>query len=268
MKKLVTGLFLLTAVAAHAENPKLENLSKDQVEKVGNEFAMNFAHTSVNAPETDGIWGVEVGLLAGRTSTPELKKVVDASGNDGDDFKNVYHAGLMARAHFPLDIFLEASVLPEREISDVKVSAKSLGLGWNAGAFFGLPLDLAVGISASRSNVEFSQRTTVVTTDDTETKISVDSMTRNIWIGASKTFLFVTPYVKLGQIRSESDVESSAVGNVFGQDISGQDSVDVSTSGSYLAVGANLEFTIFKLGFEASKLAGVSRATAKFSLDF
>ena len=267
MKKLVTGLFLMTAVAAHAENPKLENLSKDQVEKVGNEFAMNFAHTSVNAPETDGIWGVEVGLLAGRTSTPELKKVVDQANGDGDDFKNLYHAGLMARAHFPLDIFLEATVLPEREISDVTVAARSLGLGWNAGAFFGLPLDLAVGVSASTSNVEFNQQTTQGGIP-TDTKIGVDSKTRNIWIGASKTFLFVTPYIKVGQIRSESTVDTSVAGNVFGQDISGQDSVDVATSGSYLAIGANLEFTIFKLGFEASKLAGVSRATAKFSLDF
>lgn len=267
MKKLVTGLFLMTAFAAHAENPKFENLSKNDVEKVANEFAMNFAHTVVNAPETNGMWGVEVGVMAGRTSSPELKKVVDNAGGDGDDFKNIYHAGLLARAHFPLDIFLEASVLPEREISDVKVAAKSLGLGWNAGAFFGLPLDLAIGVSASSSNVEFNQQTTVGATP-TDTKIGVDSKTRNIWIGASKTFLFVTPYIKVGRIRSESDVDTTVAGNVFGQDISGQDSVDVSTSGGYLALGANLEFTIFKLGFEASKLAGVSRATAKFSLDF
>lgn len=267
MKKLITGLFLFTAFAAHAENPKLENLSKDQVEKVANEFAMNFAHTVVNAPETDGNWGIEVGFLAGRTSTPELKKVVDASGNDGSDFKNIYHAGLLARAHFPLDIFLEATVLPEREISDVSVAARSFGLGWNAGAYFGLPLDLAIGVSASSSNVEFNQQTSVAGTP-TDTKIGVDSKTRNIWLGVSKTFLFVTPYVKFGQIRSESNVDTTVAGNVFGQDISGQDSVDVETSGSYLALGANLEFTIFKLGFEASKLAGVSRATAKFSLDF
>jgi hypothetical protein len=265
MKKLITGLFIMTAVTAHAENPKFENLSKDQVEKVANEFAMNFAHTVVNAPETNGIWGVEVGVMAGRTASPELKKVVDASGGDGKDFKNIYHAGLLARAHFPLDIFVEGSLLPEREISDVKVDAMSLGLGWNAGAFFGLPLDLAIGASISNSNVEFKQRTTVLTTDDTETKINVDSKTRNLWVGVSKTFLFVTPYLKVGKISSDSDVGTSISGNVFANGSSEQ---NVGTDGSYLALGANLEFTIFKLGFEASKLAGVSRATAKFSLDF
>lgn len=266
MKKLISSILLVSAFAAHADNPKLDSLSKSQVEDIANEFAMNFAHTVVNAPETDGNWGIEVGLMAGRTSSPELKKVVDAAGGDGKDFKSIYHAGLLARAHFPYEIFLEASVLPEREISDVKVDAKSFGLGWNAGSFFGLPLDVAIGASVSSSNVEFKQRTTVLTTDDTETKISVDSKTRNLWVGVSKTFLFVTPYAKIGTIRSMSDVGTSATNTTVFADRS--DSQDVSTTGTYLALGANLEFTIFKLGFEASKLAGVSRASAKFSLDF
>ncbi len=268
MKKIILASALLASFSAFADTPQLQNLSKSQVEDVANEFAMNFSHTAVAAPETDGVWGIEVGLVAGRSASPELKKVVDQAGEDGSDFKNVYHAGLMARAHFPYELFLEASVLPEREISDVTVMARSLGLGWNLGSFFHWPVDVAVGANVSSSEIEFKQRTTVVTPDDTESKIGVESKTRVLWVGVSKTFLFFTPYAKIGKASSDSDVKTSVAGNVFGQDIAGRDSVDVKSDGSYWALGANLEFFFFKLGIETSRQADVKRTSAKFSLDF
>lgn len=267
MKKLALCAGLLVSLSLHANTPTLQDLSKKQVEEVANEFAMNFSHTVVSAPETGGLWGIEVGFLAGQTGSPKLKDVVNEAGEDGSDFKNVYHAGLLLRAHLPYEIFLEASFLPERKISEVNVNSQSLGLGWNFGSYFSLPLDLAVGASISGSKIKFKQDTTYLG-NPTPTTISVDSSTRTYWIGASKTFLFFTPYLKVGMIGSDSEVKSSVAGTVFGQDIAGKKKVDVDSSGNYWALGANLDFAFFKFGVETSRQSDVSRSSAKISVDF
>lgn len=266
MKKFFLAASLLASFAVYAENPKFQNLSDKDIEEVGNEFAMNFSHTAVAAPETDGIWGFEVGLLAGRTGSPRLKKVVDDAGRNGSDFKNIYHAGLMARAHFPYEIFLEATVLPQRELSDVEVQARSFGLGWNLGTFFQMPLDLAIGANVSSSEIDFNQTTTVITPGDTTSNINIDSKTRVLWVGLSKSFLFFTPFAKIGTARSESDVKSSVANSTVFSDRSSKKHVE--SDGGYWALGAEFELLIFKIGVETSAQADVKRTSAKFSLDF
>ncbi len=184
MKRFVAVLCSVVSLTAFAGTPTFNNLSKSDVQEVGNEFAANFAHTTVAAPETDGIWGVEVGIVGGKASSPRLKKVVNAAGGDGSDFENMYHAGLMARAHFPLELFAELSVLPEREISDVEVSNKTFGMGWNAGSFFALPLDVAIGLNIANAKISFDQ-TAPTSTVDVEGKSTV------FWAGISKKILFL-----------------------------------------------------------------------------
>ncbi len=264
-------LLAVLSFSAFAEDLELDNLTKSDLEKVGNEFAVNFSHTAVAAPETDGLWGVEVGVIGGVTGSPKLKKVVDATGGDGKDFKSLYHAGVMARAHVPFDIFLEATVLPEREISDVEVAAKSIGLGWNAGSFFGLPLDLAIGANMSASDISFSQTINNTSTGNTDvdSDITLDSTTRVLWVGASKTFLFATPYVKVGTAHTESEVKvdtNGGNGTIFA--FTNKQKEDVQTNGGFLVAGVNVQLAFFKLGFEWGQTANVRRASGKISLDF
>lgn len=263
---LVATGFSLSAIA---DAPQIDQISKSDLRKVGNEFAANFSHTAVAAPETEGIWGVEVGLIAGITKSPKFSDVVDQAGGTGSDFKNIYTAGLMARAHFPYNLFVEATALPSRDISDVTVKNGTLGLGWNAGASFGLPLDLAVGVDVSNSTVQFDQVINNTSTGNTDvnSQINLKSKTRVLWVGISKKFLFLTPYAKVGAYRSESDVTVDATtGTIFG--FSNSQSESVSTTGSYAAVGANLQFFLFRLGIEGSTSASVQRVAAKLSLAF
>ena len=272
MKKFIFPLLAVLSVPAFAaQNLELDNLTKSDLEKVANEFAVNFSHTAVAAPETDGLWGVEVGVIGGATGSPKLKKVVDATGGDGKDFKSLYHAGLMARVHMPFDIFAEASLLPERKISEVEVKARSFALGWNAGAFFGLPLDLAVGANISSSDITFEQTINNSSTSNTnvDSEISLDSKTRVLWVGASKTFLFVTPYVKVGNAHTESKVKvdtNGGGGTIFA--FTNKQKEDVSTNGGFLVAGLNLQLAFFKLGFEIGQTNTVRRASGKISLDF
>ncbi len=263
MKKLCLTVLALASVGALAAPPEFQNVTKKQLEDVSNEFAMNFSHTTVSAPETDGVWGVEVGLVGGRTGSPKLKDLIDAAGEDGSDFENIYHAGLMARAHFPFDLFAEVSVLPGRDISDVEVESRSLGLGWNAGAFFGLPLDLAVGVNVSYSEIGFTQ----TIGSDANSDVSIESKTRVLWVGASKNFWIFTPYVKLGSAKSESDVTLDTTGGtIFTFSTSQKESV--SSTGGFFALGSTVDLLFLRLGVEASRTADVKRVSGKLSFAF
>lgn len=270
MKKLLFPLLAMLAVPAFAADIQLDNLSKKDVENVTTEFAADLSHTAVAAPETDGLWGVEVGVVGGATGSPKLKKVIDAAGEDGKDFKTIYHAAVMARAHFPFDIFAELSVLPEREISDVTIASRSAALGWNAGAFFGLPLDLAVGAQMSQHDIEFKQTIQNSSTGNipVDSKVALDGTTRVLWVGASKTFLFVTPYVKVGTARQESDIKVKGQGTIFNTTVTTGQSADAEKSGGYFVAGANFQLAFFKLGLEWGQTLGVRRASGKISFDF
>ena len=263
MKKLLVAAVATLSLSAFADI-QLGDLSKSDVQKVGNEFAVNFAHTTVSAPETSGLWGVEVGVVGGATKSPGLEKVVDASGGDGKDFKSIYHGGLMARVHLPLEIFLEATALPKREISDVNVKSGSFGIGWNAGGFFNLPLDLSVGVNRSRADISFHQDADAANSIP-ESNIKVKTQNTIAWVGVSKTFLVFTPYVKVGMARSEADVKTDATG-IFNYTAKMKETVD--KNGGYFAFGANLQLLFLKFGAEIAQQNGVKNATGKVSFDF
>lgn len=264
MKKfLVLGALLLSTAAFAQELP--DDLTSDQIDDVSAEFAVNLSHTAVAAPETEGFWGVEVGLVGGKTKSPELAGLVDDAGEDGSDFESIYHAGLMGRAHI-WNVFLEMTMLPEREISDIEIKNNSFGIGWNAGDSFDLPLDVAIGANFSKSDIMFKQTIQNASTLGVavESEINFDASTKVYYVGISKEFLFFTPYAKVGTASYEADIDVST-GSIFAN---GSSSETAEGSGSYYAIGANLQFLLFRFGFETSKTIDVSRVSGKFSLAF
>lgn len=265
MKKYLVPLAVSLCSFSVLADPQFSDITKKDVEEVSSEMGTNFAHTVVAAPETDGAWGVEVGVIGGQTQSPKFSDVVDASGGDGKDFKSVYHAAVGARVHVPFDIFAELSYLPEQEIGDVKVKNQTFGVGWNAGAFFGWPLDVAIGYDKSTANLKFHQDQDLTTSPVTpEADIKLKTTTDVMWLGVSKSFVWVTPYAKIGTSKIEGDLDANA--NIF--NVGGQTSESVSMNGNYLALGANFQLAIIKLGAEWTQLQGVQRLSGKLSFDF
>src|ERR1043165_9941021 len=73
------GLLCLILVSAqvHAQKIPLTNVSDDDLKKVVGDMSANFLHTSVSGAGTLGhLWGFELGVVAGQTSTPHLNEVV------------------------------------------------------------------------------------------------------------------------------------------------------------------------------------------------
>lgn len=263
MKKNLLPLLFTVSLSAFASEPQFNDITTKNVEDVSTEFGVNFSHTVVAAPETDGLWGIEVGAVGGVTSSPEFKKVVDNSGGDGSDFKDIYHAGIIARAHGPFEIYGELSFLPEQEVSDAKIKNSSFGLGWNAGRFFDLPLDVAIGMGYAKGDLSFDQDQDIPSGTPAAT-IDLETTSTIYYVGVSKTFLFVTPYLKAGVASIDGDLDATAA--IF--DIGGKTSESVSMSGSYFALGANLQFFFIRLGLEATQMHDVSRYSGKLSFAF
>ncbi len=267
--KYLWPLLLLLSLPALADGPALDDLSEDDLEDVSNEIAVNFSHTAVAAPMTNGIWGVEAGLIGGTTASPKMEELVDDAGEDGSDFKRLPHAGLMLRGYVPFDLFAEVTFIPSTEASDLELRNTTYALGWNFGGFFNWPLDVAIGYQGSSSHLAFDQTLNNASTGnvDVDTTVSFDTKTSTFWLGVSKTFLMVTPYAKFGAFRSESDVEvDSNVGDIF--DFSSEQKESVSSSGGFGALGVNVQIFLLRLGFEASRAAEVSRISGKLSLAF
>lgn len=261
MKKLLIATLALASFSALAD-VELRDLSRKDVKNISKEFAANFSHTTVSAPSTDGLWGVEFGLAAGQTSSPDLKDVVDTSGGDGKDFKHLYHAGVFARAHFPFEIFAELSVLPEQEISDVTIDNRSFELGWNAGSFFKLPLDIAIGVNRSSGETSFKQDGEQIT--DPDIKVKLDTQTTMYWVGVSKKFAFVTPYAKLGTAKMDSDLKAN--GQIL--EFTATTNENIKESSTYLAAGANFDIFFLKLGAEITQVFDTTRVSGKLSFSF
>lgn len=263
MKKSLVAVLCLFSASAFAQ--QFNQITKDDVEKVSKELGANFSHTTVSAPETNGTWGIEVGVLAGQTASPDFKDVINRSGGDGNDFKNVYHAGLFARGHFPYELFLELSILPSLDIEDATIKNQTFGLGWNFGSFFNWPLDVALGYNFSKGDLSFTQKEDTSTSPVTPAaKIDLETKTNVVWVGVSKTFAIVTPYLKFGRANLDSDLDASA--SIFA--IGSQQSESVSESSSYFAGGFNLDLLALKLGFEAQRMFDTTRISGKLSLDF
>ena len=262
MKKSLAVLLALCSLPVFAD-PVFNNITKKDVENVTEEFGSNFTHTVVAAPETNGAWGIEIGAAGGMANSPEFKKVVDNSGGDGSDFKKIYHAGAIARVHVPFDIFLEASFLPKQKFDNVEAENTTFGAGWNFGGFFNWPVDVAIGMGHGKSKVSFHQDQNI-STSTPEADITLETTSTIYYLGVSKTFAFFTPYIKGGVSQLKGDLDATA--NIF--NVGGQTQEKVSLSGTYLAVGANIQLLIFRLGIEASQVHDVGRVSGKFSFAF
>jgi hypothetical protein len=256
--KLITviSFFISTYVFADAQ---LRDISKKDVENISKEFGVNFSHTTVAAPETNGLWGFEVGIVAGQTNAPKFSDVIENSGGDSENLDKFFNAGLMARIHIPFELFFEATILPETEVTDITFKSNSYAVGWNFGRSMRFPFDLVLGYNRGTGELDFTQEA-----QDLDPKVDINFKTKTqiYWVGLSKTFLFITPYLKLGSSRIDGELDASA--DIFGYQAGTSESTK--TTGGYFAAGLNVQLLLLRLGIETSQTQDVKRISGKLSI--
>lgn len=265
-KKIVLSFFLIfiTLFKAKADSPQFNSLSQDEANKIAKEFSANFIHTSVAPASSLGsIFGFEVGVIGGATSTPEIEKTVKRA-NSNTDISIIPHAALLGRVSVPYGVTFELGLLTEITVSGVSVENTSYAIQYTPDFLAFLPVAVAAKIHGSSSKLSFSQ----TIGSDANGKVTVDSMSYGIDFMASANLLIFEPYGGIGYVKTDTDIKTTATGggSIFG--FSSTDNYNSKHDGLHIFAGTELNLLFFNIGLEYANSFGVSKYTGKLSFSF
>jgi hypothetical protein len=262
-KRKFYGLLVLIvfSLPLHAVNLPLQNLSSDDMNKVVEDMSANFLHTSVSGASTLGhLYGFEVGVVGGQTSTPHLNTVVQEA-DPTVSVNKLPNAELLGVLTVPLGFTGEVGFVPSVGSSDFKYNTLSLAAKWTATevVLSDLPFSLAGKVAYTSSTVTFDQTVQTVPINYNYTN-SETAFT----VLASKNFAIVEPYVGLGYATATGNLSATGSSSVFQSGVSGNAKV----SSAIWMAGAEVKLLVVKLGAEYTSLFNTSRLSGKLSFYF
>lgn len=270
MKNLLLLIFTIFYLDGHAAAPSLDNLSEADTKEIAKEFAANFVHTTVSPASSLGsIFGLEVGLVAGLTSTPKIEQI-SSSVDSSSDISAIPHAGIIGALSVPGGITLELNMIPERSMSDVSFEHFSGALKWTITNAIPLPFDLALRLHGSSSNLSYADviNNSSTANQDVNTTISFGTSSLGANLTASVNALILEPYLGIGFVKTETEIETSASTTVDIFNFSDNQNYNAENSGAHFFAGANINLFVLKIGFEYGKIMDLSRMSLKLSTYF
>jgi hypothetical protein len=250
---------LTLSTAALASDPTFNNITNQQAKDVISDFSGLLNHTSVSSAAPLGdLFGFEFGLVGGMVTVPGVEAATKAAA-PGTNISDLPHAALYGAVSVPLGFTFEVNFLPSFEASDIDLKNQSLAVKWTFSSLLGLPLDLALRASMTKSELEFTQDQPVA-----GTRIEFESETTGLMLLASKSFVIVEPFVGVGTVSADGDLRAST--DLFA-DVAGL-SVSEKVSGAQYLAGVNFNLLLLKVGLEAGKLLDQTKLSGKVSLYF
>lgn len=270
MKKNI--FFLLISLKAFSSTPTLDQLSQDDANNVSKEFAVNFLHTTVSGAATLGkIFGFEVGVLAGATTTPKIESI-SKTYDSSSSVSSLPTVGLMGAVSVPFGITAELNYIPTIGSSGVRFNNFSAGGKFTLTHF--LPqssFDLAGRFFFGSNDLSYSSTVNNSSTgnQDVNAKVTFGNTSFGYNFVLSKKILYIfEPYVGYGEVSTKTKIGVSGSSTVTIFTFSSSQSFESKNSGSMLYGGLNLNLFLLKLGFEYGNIMGVKRYTGKLSLYF
>ncbi len=261
---LRTGLLstlILVSGWAQAATLAFDQLTEEQTKSIIKEFSANFTQTSVSGASPLGdIFGFEIGVIGGLTTTDEIDKLAK-SADPSLTVDKLPHASLVALVTVPFGVTLEANLVPEVGSDDFKFSNMGLAAKWSlTSSVIELPLSLALKAHYMKTKLKFKQ-----TVSSVDANVDFDDTVTGAMLMVSKKFVFVEPYFGYGMVSGNGDFSVQGTTQFFQ---SGVSNYSAKQTGSHLVLGAELGLLIFKVGAEYAQLFGTSRYTAKVALSF
>ncbi len=251
---------VLFPFAAYAGSPLFQNLSTSDYQSALKDISSAWSYTSVSPASTLGhIFGFEIGVVAGGADTPKINSLSQSAG--AGSVPELPSGEIFGAITVPFGLTVEAEGLPKMTVAGVSANSEALALKWTFSELLPmLPLDLDAKAFYSNSGFNFDGTVSgVYTTFDL-----TDEMT-GAEIEASKKFLFVEPYVKLGMLQARGKMDVTGSTQVFS---TGVMSDTETVSGTEFMAGADLDFAVLRIGAEIGSVFGDTRAAAKLSLYF
>lgn len=253
----------------HAASIPLQNLTQDDLNKVVGDLSTNFLHTSVSGAGTLGhIFGFEVGVVGGQTSTPHINEVVHNGGATTVDASKIPNVALLGVLTVPLGITGEIGLLPKQGNSEFSVNTLSLAAKWTATELFfsDLPLSLATKLSYTSTSVDFNQNITGPPAALVAYKYTGKETALSLL--ASKNLAIFEPYVGIGYVSATGDLSATGSALVFNPAFTSSGSASAKRAGTMWQVGTEIKLLVLKLGVEYTNLFDTSRISGKLSVYF
>lgn len=257
-----------------ADVPTLNNITLADYDKVVREFSANFGYSSITPASSLGIFGFELGLTGGLTKSPEIQSLVRRSSPSYNEDK-IYHASLLGRVGIPYGINLEAMILPEITISDVKFYSYAGALSWTMTDVIltESPVNIMFKGFYNKANLEYSQSLQNSSTGNQPVTATIDYDNSLLGIQAlfSRKFFLFEPYVGLGYIRATGELAVRAALAPSATIFAGQ---GVGTSAKsepksvQLLAGSDFRIAFFSLGAEYQRAFDTSSVTGRLSFRF
>lgn len=257
MNKTLAILVTLFSPTILAVDFQFEDLSREDLENIVGDFSAVSVHTTVSGAEPLGeVWGLEVGMLGGVSQADEIDAIFVREGVAAE--ADYLPRGLLfGRLSTPLNLTLEAGILPQIGNEEFEFSLKSAALMWSSGTW--LPLDLAVKGHISWSDVSFEQQV-----NSLDTQVDYENTVQGIELIASYSFPFLDPYIGLGYLEGNGDMTIAGTDNFY--NFTTSQSASAKNTGMEFFIGFELDL-ILKLGLEYAERFGESTYTAKLSFD-
>lgn len=249
---------------AQASNFKIDNINEEDLKNVIKEMSANFGHSTVSSAATLGkLFGIEVGLTAGVTNTPELDKLVKEVDSNAS-FEKIPTGSVFAAVSVPFGITLDMSVIPKLDLENLEVSNVGFGAKWTlTDGFLPLPFDLALKADLTKTDFSFSQ-----TSGSNTSKVDYSSTMTQVMLLASFNAMIVEPYVGIGTASSDGELDVTAGTNIFDSSFTSNDNASAKPTSSVITAGILLKLPLIRFGFEMNEKFGTSRYLAKASLKF
>lgn len=241
--------------------PALDNLTKSDFDKVIRELSGNATYHSVTGASTLGtVFGFELGLVGGVTSTPDLNTIskgIDPSAS----IEKLPHASLLAAVSVPYGITVEALLFPSLSVGDVSYQQFGGSVKWTANDLLMLPFNLAVRAFYTQNELKFSQ---------TVSSIAMDITQENSQLGfqllASPNLPFVEPYIGIGTISATGSLAASGTHSIFG--FTTAQKAESSPTSTQFLVGVSANLLVANIGLEYNRAFGTDSYNFKLGFGF
>lgn len=266
MPTFATLLYLtLFGFTAAAQTITLQNIDRDDYNKLVSDFSANSQHSSVSGASSLGeIFGFEVGVVGGSTATPEINRLAkeqDASANIG----RLYHAAIFGAVSVPFGITIDAGLVPKVGSADFKYNTYALGAKWTFSQLLGdLPVSLAAKAQVAKANVEFKSAPGGV-----DTHFEFNNTVTTVLLLVSKDLGLLEPYFAFGSATATGRMTVNGSGSVFSDsDYAASQTASAKRNSIQYMVGTEVKLGVFKLGVEYNRLFSTNRFTGKFTFYF
>ncbi|MCB0365020.1 MAG: hypothetical protein H6624_11880 [Bdellovibrionaceae bacterium] len=267
---LALALFLVPGIS-YGQDLDFDNIDKSDLENIIGDLSANFAHTTVSGGSALGaVFGFELGVVGGVTSTPGVDKLVKETDPNADSAA-LPHAGLLIQFSVPMGVTVEANLIPSFGSEDFKFSNTGIGVKWTmTDSVLSLPFNLALKGNMTKTELKFE---TVINNASTgnipvDSKLEFSNTTMGLAAVISKNFLIFEPYFGFGFVNSDGDLRVDGTGSIFDTTLTTGQSAGAKNSGTHMFLGAELDLFFLKLGIEYAKIIDADRYTGKLAFSF